>query len=132
MVESRLCARYLGPQRSEGRVMGFREMTYKEANERFTYDPETGKLFYKINSQTKKAGEEAGYDNGKGYLIVKVGYRRQRVARIAWLLSYGEWPLKDIDHVDRIRTNNRISNLRCVSRGDRNRATVHNREQTHA
>ncbi|WP_353511490.1 HNH endonuclease signature motif containing protein [Escherichia sp. 10290] len=36
--------------------------------------------------------------------------------RLAWLYVYGEWPKQEIDHIDRNRRNNAISNLRDVSR----------------
>lgn len=95
-------------------------MTYDEAYQKFTYDPDSGKLYYRTDGYRRKVGQEAGYQNGDGYLVIKVDYSRYRVARVAWLLFYKEWPSGCIDHIDRIRTNNRISNLRCVSRAENN------------
>lgn len=50
------------------------------------------------------------------------GYRRGRILgksyaaqRVCWALSKGEWPKFEIDHIDRCKTNNRLSNLRDVS-----------------
>lgn len=36
--------------------------------------------------------------------------------RVAWAIHYGEWPNSEIDHINGVRTDNRISNLREVSR----------------
>ena len=35
--------------------------------------------------------------------------------RLAWFYVYGEWPKQCIDHINRIKTDNRIANLRDVS-----------------
>lgn len=34
--------------------------------------------------------------------------------RLAWFYVYGEWPKNQIDHINRIKTDNRIFNLRDV------------------
>lgn len=51
------------------------------------------------------------------------GYRRGRIFnspylahRIAWAIHYGEWPDADIDHINMIRSDNRIENLRLATR----------------
>ena len=36
--------------------------------------------------------------------------------RVAWLLHYGEWPDDEIDHINGVKDDNRISNLRNVDR----------------
>ncbi len=48
--------------------------------------------------------------------------------RLAWLYMYGEWPVGDIDHINGIRDDNRLINLRSVSRQEnlRNRRTGRN------
>ena len=51
--------------------------------------------------------------------LTKEGYWRsknQLVHRLIWLMTYGELPDKDIDHINGIRNDNRIENLRVVSR----------------
>lgn len=54
----------------------------------------------------------AGVINGKGYWQVHVRYKSYLAHRLAWLLHYGEWPTKQIDHINGIRGDNRIVNLR--------------------
>ena len=60
-------------------------------------------------------GEPAGSPDGHGYLCLKVDNVKYRVHRIVWLLSYGNWPTGQIDHVNGVRDDNRIENLRVVS-----------------
>ena len=51
-----------------------------------------------------------------GYLIIKVKTKQFKAHRIAWLLNYGDWPEGELDHINRIRTDNRIENLRVSNR----------------
>jgi hypothetical protein len=54
--------------------------------------------------------------------ILSDGYRRGCVLnqrhlahRVIWALRYGVWPVDQIDHINGVRSDNRISNLRVVS-----------------
>lgn len=51
-----------------------------------------------------------------GYLIIKVKGKQFKAHRIVWLLNYGRFPKKEIDHINRKRTDNRIENLREADR----------------
>lgn len=53
-----------------------------------------------------------------GYLHGVVLGKNCRAHRVVWLLTYGEWPTQHIDHINGIRSDNRISNLRDVSRSE--------------
>lgn len=90
------------------------EMTYEEAYKRFAFDCESGKVFYKVPTLRKRAGEEAGTPDWRGYLSVNVNSKTYQVAHIVWLLHYGELP-HELDHIDRNPSNNRFSNLRSVT-----------------
>ncbi|EPK4144134.1 HNH endonuclease signature motif containing protein [Serratia marcescens] len=39
------------------------------------------------------------------------------VHRVCWALSTGEWPTEDVDHINGIKDDNRLVNLRVVTRG---------------
>lgn len=78
--------------------------------ERFRYDPVTGFLY------RRSTGHLLGAKISAGYLCAWVGNKRIMVHRIAWALVYGEWP-QELDHINRIKTDNRISNLRTATRG---------------
>ncbi len=87
-------------------------------HEVFDYDPDTGKLFWKISPSDKvKVGQEAGSNDVHGYKQVQVLGKVYKVHRVIWelcnpndVLSSGD----QIDHIDHDRRNNRISNLRKV------------------
>lgn len=51
-----------------------------------------------------------------GYLIIKIKGHQYKAHRIAWLLNYGEFPKTELDHRNRVRTDNRIENLRESNR----------------
>jgi hypothetical protein len=86
------------------------------ARERIAYDPTTGRMTWRIKpSRAVNAGDRTGHtDDGKGYGRVKLWGRQHQAHRIAWLISRGEWPAGDIDHINGDRADNRLANLRDV------------------
>ena len=49
-------------------------------------------------------------------VFLKIKGRQYKAHRIAWLLNYGRFPKTELDHINRIRTDNRIENLRESNR----------------
>ena len=110
------------------------ELTAEIARELLTYNPDTGKLFWKErpakyfknpnyvkNWNGKWAGKEAltaitrrksGHIARLNGSVFKKSYYTHR---IAWLIYYGEWPKNQIDHINQDPTDNRIENLRDVT-----------------
>lgn len=89
------------------------EFPVEELRKLFRYDPETGKLYWKVSRPNVrgKAGDKAGNLDGK-YLRVKVKGRSYLVHRIIWAIVKGYWPRSVLDHRDLNKLNNRIENLR--------------------
>lgn len=90
-------------------------LTVEEARSRLNYDPATGRLTWKKLRNTLRIGEEAKSLDVAGYVQVNISGTMVKGHRLAWLLHYGAWPDGDIDHINGVRNDNRISNLRCVS-----------------
>jgi len=97
------------------------DITYERASQLLSYDPETGKLYWKTKHKGGKGfGNEAGCLNKKlGYVYVGVDKRRCLAHRIIWLLYHGYAPECQIDHIDRNRSNNKINNLRLALRNEK-------------
>lgn len=87
-----------------------------EVRRRYTYCPETGVFKFKRNASWRKSGEVAGAKNQSGYLVIKVRGAGHLAHRLAWGLVYGEMPAGILDHVNRVKTDNRIANLRIATR----------------
>lgn len=72
------------------------------------YDPATGNF-------TRLNGVKAGGVNSLGYVQIRICGARYKAHRLAWLYVYGEWPKGFIDHINGIRDDNRIVNLRIAT-----------------
>lgn len=92
------------------------ELTYERAIELFRYDGVNGVLMRKLKSgRWKVCGDTSNHSHGYGY--VRVDGKSYLAHRLVWLLVYREWP-DEIDHIDRDRMNNRLNNLRAVTRNE--------------
>lgn len=91
------------------------DLTAERARELWDYDPETGVFTWRVSvGKRVRAGSQAGTNN-HGYSRTKIHGRRYQSHRLAWLITYGQWPEGEIDHINGIRSDNRISNLRVVT-----------------
>lgn len=89
-------------------------MTQELLKEIFDYDEATGIFIHKINKgRLAKKGDIAGHVNKRGYVVIKAFSKAYKAHRLAWLWIHGEMP-KQIDHINGIKHDNRISNLRNV------------------
>lgn len=95
-----------------GKMLKQSVMPYELAKTLLTYDPLTGKF---IHLGKTANGLPAGSVDSEGYVLISLNKRAYRAHRLAWLLTHGEWPANQIDHIDGDRQNNRIANLRDVT-----------------
>ena len=102
----------------------------KTLHEKLSYCPETGVFRWKIPVRGVEPGSEAGSINDQGYRLICIDKIRHRASRLAWLYVYGEHPKGVIDHLDRNRLNNVISNLRDVPRSLNQKNSKRNRNNT--
>ncbi len=91
----------------------------------YEYNKLNGKLYYKKKVANRVViGNEAGNDHHKGYRDIKIKGKIYRLHRIIWLIENGNFPKKQIDHINGIKNDNRIENLRDVN----NRINCSNRK----
>lgn len=86
----------------------------KEILEHLSYDPGTGDFVWITNRRRALSGQAAGSIGADGYRRIKFAKRAWSAHRLAWLFVYGEWPQKCIDHINNVRSDNRIENLRLA------------------
>lgn len=98
------------------------------------YDPDSGRLVWKIrcpstftdghrrskewkanNWNSARAGKNAGTLSPDGYIRINILGKQYRGHRVAWAVYHGEWPDNHLDHINGIRDDNRMSNLRITN-----------------
>ena len=93
------------------------ELTQSRLKEVLHYNPYTGVLTRIVSlSSNAKGGMIAGTLDGRGYLQITIDGTRYQSHRLAWFYVYGEWPPDEIDHMNQVKDDNRISNLRLATR----------------
>jgi hypothetical protein len=90
----------------------------------FLYDPESGIFTRRTPAGNGLLpGSPAGSIDPRGYVNIMISQRRYMAHRLAWLYVHGRFPVQDIDHVNMIRSDNRLSNIRECTRSQ-NRANT--------
>lgn len=93
------------------------------------YYAETGKLFWRARDRShfptqrawsswnaRYASREAFLtDNGYGYRAGIVFNQHFAAHRVIWAMVYGAWPIAEVDHINCIRSDNRLANLRAAT-----------------
>lgn len=99
----------------------------EELEKLFVYDPDKGLFTNKTTRTHSIKGNRADFANGigNGYRRLNVKGERYLAHRVAWLLATGKDPSdQQVDHVDRVRNHNWISNLRLATHGQNQVNTV--------
>lgn len=112
----------------KGKLTGSNLLSRKEINQnklslenlkrKLSYNPETGLFTRNCLMPGSGIGAICGTTKASGYVIVCVDRTLYRAHRLAWFYQYGRWPIGDVDHINRVRSDNRIANLREASRSD--------------
>jgi hypothetical protein len=92
-----------------------RECDIDELKKHLSYNSKSGIFKRKNKLRIEKYGPKVGGINLKGYIQIHILGKVFYAHRLAWAMYYGEFPSNQIDHINGIKTDNRIANLRSVS-----------------
>jgi len=88
------------------------------------YNPETGIFIWRDRAEltpcnrARIVGKIAGCISNTGYIQIKINNIPYQAHRLAWLIVFGKWPNKELDHINTNRIDNRIVNLREADDGN--------------
>ena len=96
-------------------------ITQQELRSLLHYDPETG-IFTNLVTRggAKKGTSTSSVLSSTGYRRISFAARAYFAHRLAWLYTHGVWPT-EIDHINQNRADNRLVNLREVTRAENGR-----------
>lgn len=103
-------------------------VTQSRLREMLSYNEITGE-FTRVKKVVKHiAGSVAGcVCPSKGYIKICIDGRTYMAHRLAWFYLHGAWPTDSLDHVNGIRADNRICNLREATNSENHQNRTCNR-----
>jgi hypothetical protein len=90
-------------------------ITYQRLTEVLSYSDQTG-LFKWIKKTSIRCSDIVGHKTKSGYIVIRIDGRLYRAHQLAWMYVYKQFPIKFIDHINLVRDDNRICNLRLVTK----------------
>lgn len=100
-------------------------ITQTRLKELLHYDPDTGIFTWLVSRGRVKTGDVAGSRltvvSGKSYRQIRIDSKNYLAHRLAWLYTHGQLPSHEIDHINGAGADNRLSNLRSVTRSENNK-----------
>ena len=96
-------------------------ITQERLKSLLAYDPDTGVFCWRTQTSSRTPiGAPAGCLDHYGYVVIRINKILYKAHRLAWLYTHGEWPIKNIDHINQTPGDNRLCNLREASQHENN------------
>lgn len=105
-----------------------KHLTALQVRSLLSYDAKSGIFVWKMDHAKSKAGDRAGRIDGGGYRGIYILGYTYHAHRLAWLYENGRWPERNIDHINGIKDDDRIENLRDVPES----TNIQNQTRPHA
>jgi hypothetical protein len=90
-------------------------LSQSDLQEILFYDLSTGQFRWRASGTGIRRDLTAGCLFPTGYVKIRIAGTLYFAHRLAWLYVHGEWPYPIIDHINGVRSDNRISNLRLAT-----------------
>ena len=105
-------------------------ITAEVLRELLDYNSSTGVFTWRKDRNWRvKSGDVAGTVGAKGYRYINIAGMPTLAHRLAWMHVHGCWPVDQIDHINGVRDDNRLSNLReCDGRENQQNMAARNRK----
>lgn len=103
-----------------GPVVAPLSFTFEDISSLLRVEPSTGNLYWKQPGRGRQLGKPAGSFDRRGYVTLTIKYKRVRAHNLVWLLTTGEWPKEELDHINHDNSDNRFENLRDCSASENN------------
>lgn len=94
-------------------------ITQNKLKSKLHYSPYLGTFIWvEARKVGSKIGDVAGSKDTHGHIQIKIGGKLYLAHRLAWLYMTGSFPKDEIDHVNGIRDDNRLVNLREATKNE--------------
>ena len=106
-------------------IMTSVSITQKRLKCLLSYDPDTGYFTWNVNRQGRGArvGGRAGCVHATGYRVIRIDGHLEYEHRLAFIFVEGAIPPNEVDHINRVRDDNRWSNIRHATRSENQQNT---------
>ena len=99
-------------------------LSWDDVDRLLTVDAKNGKIYWKTSPcRWIHIGDEAGSKTGIGYTQIVLHQQSYYRHRLIWFYIHKKWPENFIDHINQVKGDDRIENLRLATKSHNMRNT---------